>query len=164
MLRRPAATLIALVALSGYAAPVALAAVSATPRALADGPTGHAARTVAVRDEGKLRFVSAQATTLLDEGMVAGSLPGRAAVRFVYNGSPSVSAAFTIHTSGGSISGTARCRLSNPTSPTPSFRGALQITGGGGRYAKARGAGELFGVFHRHGYGLVVQAIGRLTY
>jgi hypothetical protein len=35
---------------------------------------------------------------------------------------------------------------------------------GSGRYARASGSGELFGVFHRHGYALVVQAIGRLRY
>jgi hypothetical protein len=85
-------------------------------------------------------------------------------VRFVYNGSPNASATFTIRTAAGSISGSARARLSNPSSPTPSFRGALQITGGSGRYRHARGSGELFGVFHRHGYGLVFQAFGRLSY
>jgi hypothetical protein len=117
-----------------------------------------------VREEGKLRFVGSSATALIDEGSVGGTLPGRARVRFVYNGSPNVTATFTIRTSAGSLSGSARCRLSNPTSPTPSFRGALRIGGGSGRYARARGSGELFGVFHRHGYGLVVQAIGRLSY
>jgi hypothetical protein len=122
------------------------------------------ARTASVREEGKLRFVGSSATALIDEGSVGGTLPGRARVRFVYNGSPNVAATFAIRTSVGSLSGSARCRLSNPTSPTPSFRGALRITGGSGRYARARGSGELFGVFHRHGYGLVVQAIGRLSY
>ena len=122
------------------------------------------ARSVSVRDEGRLRFVGSSATALIDEGPIGGTLPGRARVRFVYNGSPNVTATFTIRTSGGSLSGSARCRLSNPASPTPSFRGALRISGGSGRYARARGSGELFGVFHRHGYGLVVQAIGRMSY
>lgn len=146
------------------AAPLAALALTAAAPGAAAAHTAHAARTVSVRDEGHLKFRSAQATTLLDEGAVRGSLPGRAAVRFVYNGSPKVSATFTIHTSGGTVTGKAHCRLNNPTSPTPSFRGALQITGGTGRYARARGAGELFGVFHRRGYGLVVQAVGRLRY
>jgi len=123
-----------------------------------------AAHTTNVRDEGSLRFTSDEATSIIDEGGLSGTLPGSGRVYFTYNGSPNVSARFTIHTAGGTIDGTAKCRLNNPNSPTPSFRGALQIVGGSGRYAHARGSGELFGVFHRRGYGLVVQAIGKLSY
>jgi hypothetical protein len=123
-----------------------------------------AAHTTNVRDEGSLRFTSDEATSIVDEGSLSGTLPGSGRVYFTYNGSPNVSARFTIHTAGGTIDGTAKCRLNNPNSPTPSFRGALQIVGGSGRYAHARGSGELFGVFHRRGYGLVVQAIGKLSY
>ena len=86
---------------------------------------------------------------------------------FVYNGEPTVSARFTIYGRSGSISGRAKARLSNPTSPDPSFRGAFTITGGSGRYAHIHGTGELFGVFYRRGsdkYGLVVQTIGKLPY
>lgn len=132
---------------------------------LALGPApAVAARTRGVRDEGALHFVSDEATSIVDEGGLAGTLPGRGRVYFTYNGSPNVSARFTIHTAGGTLDGSAKCRLNNPNSPTPSFRGALAIVGGSGRYSRARGSGELFGVFHRRGYGLVVQAIGKLSY
>jgi hypothetical protein len=124
----------------------------------------HSAHALSVRDEGHLRFVAAQAQALIDAGALSGTLPGRARVRFIYNGSPNVTASFTIAARGGTVSGSAHARLSNPSSPTPSFRGALRVTGGSGRYAHARGSGELFGVFHRHGYGLIFQAIGRMTY
>lgn len=124
----------------------------------------HTASILGVRDEGRLHYVTDTATTIVDEGGVSGTIPGRARVNFDYNGSPTVTASFVIHTSRGSLYGRARCRLHNPTSPTPSFRGALSITAGSGRYARARGGGELFGVFHRRGYALVVQAIGRLRY
>jgi hypothetical protein len=134
----------------------ALACVLVTP--------AGASRTLAVRDEGRLRYRGDSATHIIDEGNVAGTIPGRARVDFAYNGSPNVSARFTIRSSAGSIAGWARCRLNNPNSPVPSFRGTLHITGGSGRYARARGEGELFGVFHRRGYGLVVQAIGELRY
>lgn len=117
-----------------------------------------------VRDEGSLHFLSDEATLIVDEGSLSGTLPGSARVYFTYNGSPDVTARFTIHTRSGNVYGAAKCRLSNPNSLTPSFRGALQIVGGSGRYAHARGSGELFGVFHRRGYGLVVQAIGKLSY
>lgn len=133
--------------------------------ALASGlPATASARTIRVRDEGQLRYRSDSATTIVDEGAVRGTIPGRARVYFVYNGSPNVSAHFVIWARGGSLSGWARCRLHNPTSRVPSFRGALHITRGSGRYRRARGYGELFGLFYRHGYGLVVQAIGSLRY
>lgn len=146
----------------GAVALVALVLGGAAP--VLSGAAPAQARTVSVREEGHLRFLEAQASALIDAGSLAGSLPGQARVRFFYNGSPSVSATFTIRTRSGSIFGAAHARLSNPSSPAPSFRGALRITGGSGRYAHARGSGELFGVFHRHGYGLVFQAIGRLGY
>jgi hypothetical protein len=141
---------------------MAIAAVAAGMAAVA--PVASAARVLPVRDEGSLRYVSSEASSILDEGALHGSLPGRGRVVFVYNGSPTVSARFTIHAAGGTISGNARCRLHNPTSLTPSFRGALAVTGGSGRYAHARGSGELFGVFHRRGYSLLVQAVGRMSY
>lgn len=131
---------------------------------LALQPAPASARTTNVREEGSLRFASDEATQIVDEGGLSGTLPGSGRVYFTYNGSPNVTARFTIRTASGTIDGTAKCRMNNPNSPTPSFRGALVIVGGSGRYARARGSGELFGVFHRRGYGLVVQAIGKLSY
>lgn len=142
--------------------PNAFAAPSARVRANQARVTPEAL--VAVRDEGHMRFVSAEATTIVDEGSMTGTIPGRGRVHFVYNGSPRVSASFSIRAAGGTLYGRATCTLHNPSSPTPSFRGALRIVGGSGRYAHAQGSGELFGVFHRRGYGLVVQALGRLRY
>lgn len=129
-----------------------------------DLTTAQAAGTSRVRDEGSLRFVTSYGSELIDEGRVSGTIPGSARVEFTYNGSPQVSARFTIHGAGGTIGGQAHAKLSNPSTLTPSFRGNLTITGGSGRYAHAHGSGELFGVFHRHGYGLVMQALGTLRY
>ncbi len=134
------------------------------PRVARDSAVARGARALEVNDEGKLHYVTDSATAIVDEGRASGTIPGTARVNFTYNGSPDVSAQFTIRGAGGSISGRARAKLSNPNSLTPSFRGALSITGGSGRYAHADGSGELFGVFHRHGYGLIVQAIGKLRY
>ncbi|HTB50099.1 MAG TPA: hypothetical protein VK701_03910 [Solirubrobacteraceae bacterium] len=127
-------------------------------------PVAHVSRTIGVREEGSLRFLSDEATLIVDEGPLSGTLPGRGRVYFTYDGSPDVTARFAIRTSAGTVEGRATCLLHNPNNPTPSFRGALQIVGGSGRYAHAHGSGELFGVFHRHGYGLIVQAVGRLSY
>lgn len=119
---------------------------------------------LSIHDEGSLRFVSDNATQVIDEGRVGGTFPGSAHVNFTYNGSPRVSATFTIRGSGGSIDGKAQAQLSNPNSPAPSFRGALTIVGGSGRYTHARGSGVLSGIFHRRGYSLIFQASGKLRY
>lgn len=132
--------------------------------AVAPASSAAAARVLNVRDEGHLHLISSEGSELLDEGPATGTVPGKVRVHFVYNGNPAVSAQFTIYGHSGSISGRAKARLSNPTSPEPSFRGAFTITGGSGRYAHIHGTGELFGVFIRRGYALVVQTIGNLAY
>jgi phage gpG-like protein len=139
---------------------VIVVAVAATSSALA-------ARVLNVRDEGKLHFITSNGSEIIDEGEATGTVPGNVRVHFIYNGEPAVSARFTIYGRSGSISGRASGRLSNLTSPDPSFRGAFTITGGSRRYAHIHGTGELFGVFTRRGknkYSLVVQTIGKDPY
>jgi hypothetical protein len=123
-----------------------------------------AARTIGVRDEGSLAFKSSSGSQLIDEGPAKGTLPAWVKVRLTFNGNPTVYAQFTIYTKGGSLNGHATGSVSNPSSPNPSFRGSLTVTGGSGRFAHARGSGELFGVFHRRTFALTVQAIGKLRY
>jgi hypothetical protein len=132
--------------------------------ATAQRRVARAARTLSVHDEGHLVFKRASGSLLLDEGHVTGSFPALVKARFVYDGQPTVSAQLTISGTGGTISARGTGRLSSPTSPTPSFKGSLRVTGGSGRYAHIRGAGELFGVYNRRNYGLTVQAIAKLPY
>lgn len=132
--------------------------------ALAVPGVAQAARTLSVHDEGHLRFVSGAGSALLDEGAVSGTLPGRVRLHFNYSGGSTVSAQLTVSGHGWSIRGEGHVTLSNSTSPSPSFRGSLRITGGAGRFVHASGSGELFGVFYRRSYGLTVQALGKLSY
>ncbi len=137
--------------------------MSATVLLLA--PSGAGAATLRIRDEGYLSFRTSSGSLVVNEGRLAGTLPGRARVRFTYNGSPTVKASFAIVGSGWELRGLATCRLSHPNSSAPSFRGALTLVGGSGRYAHAHGSGELFGVFYRStSYGLEIQALGSLHY
>jgi hypothetical protein len=124
----------------------------------------HAARELGIHDEGHLAFVHSSGSLVFDEGRVSGTFPGSVKVRFLYNGEPQVSASFTISGSGGSISAKGAGTLSSPTSPNPSFKGRMIVTGGTGRYAHIHGDGELFGVFSRRSYALTVQAVGKLPY
>jgi hypothetical protein len=128
------------------------------------GAPPASAHQLSVRDEGRLRFVHSSGSQLIDEGPISGTIRGRVRLRFTYTGDPHVTAALTIYGSAGSISVRATGRLSSPTSTSPSFRGTLSIVGGTGRYAHVSGSGELFGVFYRRSYGMVVQTIGKLRY
>jgi hypothetical protein len=149
LIRRMAA--LAVIVIAGMSSPPTLGSAAA-------------ARVLNVRDEGHLHLISSSGSELIDEGPATGNVPGKVRVHFIYNGNPTVAARFEIRGHSGSISGRAKARLSNPTSPEPSFRGAFRITGGSGRYARIHGTGELFGVFIRRGYALVVQTIGKLPY
>jgi hypothetical protein len=121
-------------------------------------------RTLDVRDEARLRFVRSSGSRLLDEGHATGTFAGPVRAQFTYTGDPAVTAQFTISGSGGSITARGSGTLSDPTTPNPSFRGRMTITGGTGRYSHIRGSGELFGVFNRRNYGLTVQAFAELRY
>ncbi|HTA05021.1 MAG TPA: hypothetical protein VK774_01535, partial [Solirubrobacteraceae bacterium] len=114
----------------------------------------HAARTLSVKDEGHLKLVHSSGSLLIDEGPASGTLPGRTRVQFVYKGEPTVSATITVFGHAGSVTAHGNGRLSSPTSVSPSFSGTLTITGGSGRYAGARGAGRLYGVFNRRTYAM----------
>jgi hypothetical protein len=150
---------------------VALLLAAATGNATAGARSAEAGargapagRALDIREEGRLRFINSYGSELIDEGAATGTLPGKLRVHFLYDGSPEVTAQFTISTGSGSISGRASARLADPTSPAPSFRGTFKTTGGSGRYAHVSGTGELSGVFTRRGYALAVQTIGRLRY
>ncbi len=101
---------------------------------------------------------------LYDEGPARGSFPGTVKIRFLYNGNPDVSAQITIYGRSGSIQAHGSGRLSNPSSPSPSFKGTLTITSGSGRYTHAHGVGAFYGVFYRRSYAITVQTEGTLHY
>lgn len=130
----------------------------------AAGPTAHSAHTIQVKDEAKLHFVHSSGSTLIDEGPATGTIPGMVRIRFTYNGSPNVSATFTVSGHSGSLSVQASGKLSSPTNPKPSFTGTMRVTGGSGRYTHAHGSGHLYGVFNRRTYALTVQTTGTIGY
>jgi hypothetical protein len=133
--------------------------------AAAAQPTrAHSASSVRVKDEGHLRLVKSSGSVLYDEGAAHGTFPGTVKVRFLYNGSPTVSAQITISGHAGSIQAHGSGKMSNPTSANPSFKGALTITSGSGRYSHAHGTGAFYGVFYRRSYGMTVQTEGTLHY
>jgi hypothetical protein len=131
--------------------------------ALAASASAHAAGAINVSDEGHLHYLHSRGNEIIDEGQAKGSIPGRVNAQLTYTGNPNVTARFTLYAHSGTISGYAKGHLSNPNSSTPSFSGALTLTGGAGHYAHARGSGELYGVFDRRNYSMIVQTRGHIT-
>jgi hypothetical protein len=125
-----------------------------------------AASSVYVHDEGHLHYTGSSGSLLNEEGAATGTIPGKLQVHFDYTGtSLTVTAQFTITGRDWSLTGHGTGTLSNPNSPSPSFRGPLTITSGDGRYAHAHAHGELFGVFYRRKhYALTVQTLGELHF
>jgi hypothetical protein len=146
-----------------FALTLALSSLALVTQASA-APRASSARAMSVKDEGHLRLVKSSGSLLIDEGAAKGTIPGSVRVHFVYNGNPTVSAQITIFGRAGTINARASARLSSPTSPSPSFKGTLTITGGSRRYVHAHGSGRLYGVFYRRSYGLLVQTEGTLHY
>ena len=146
------------------AASATLALTAGQSASSASPPRARAAHTVSVKDEGHLHLVHSSGSALFDEGSAHGTIPGTVKVRFTYDGNPSVSAQITIYGHAGTIQAHGNARLSNPTSSAPSFKGSLAIISGSGRYAHAHGSGQLYGVFYRRSYALVVQTEGTLHY
>ncbi len=156
--RQASALLVACLATSGLLATLAPSAGSAR------SARAKATASVSVKDEGYLRLVRSSGSVLYDEGYAHGTFPGNVKIRFLYDGNPNVSAQITIYGHSGSVQASGSGRLSSPTSASPSFKGALTITGGNGRYAHAHGGGTFYGVFYRRSYAITVQTQGTLQY
>ena len=144
-------------------ATICVAAGSASAIA-GETPGATAARAMYVKDEGRLRLTRSSGSKLIDEGPATGTFPGTVRIVFVYDGNPNVSAQITIYGRGGAIQAHGTGKLSSLASPSPSFKGTLTIAGGAGRYAHARGTGQMYGVFYRRSYALTVQTQGTLHY
>jgi hypothetical protein len=126
-------------------------------------PTARAAHVLNVKDEGHLHMVSgSEGSTLVEEGVATGTLPGTVKVRF--NIGAVITASFTIYArGGGSITGHGSGQL-HTTGTYSTFGGSLSVTHGTGRFARAHGTGGLYGSLDRRTYALVVQTLGKLEY
>ncbi len=119
------------------------------------------ARTISGTDSARLRLVHQHETTLSEEGVAKGALPGRMRatliVGSIFRGS------CTIYTSRGSITGHGTA-TPHGTGRYQSFSGTLDITGGSGIFRHAHGRTGLYGTFDRRTFALVVQTTGCISY
>jgi hypothetical protein len=146
---------------AGLATSVCLA-MTATAAA---GTHGKTARVLLVKDTAGLHTANPNSTSsaLVEEGRAIGTLPGTVRARLAV-GVSVVSVRFTISLHGGSISGQATAKLNPGKGEYASFKGALSVTGGSGRYAHAVGSGQVYGTLNHYNYAARVQVIGQLRY
>lgn len=156
VLTAPRIALLALLALATFPALNSPAAGSSTGR-----PAAHAARTLDTTDTAHLHYIRSSGSELFEEGSASGTLPGRMHVQCEIGAS--VTASFTIYTSGGTIRGHASAKP-HGSGIYESFAGSLVATGGTGRYANAHGHAGFYGLFSRKTYALTVQTTGDLSY
>jgi hypothetical protein len=136
-----------------YLSPVASAAMST--------PIGHEARTVSVNDAAHLHPSHFNGSTLLEEGVATGTLPGAVRAKLVI-GTTTVRVSFTIYVRGGSIPGQAVAKLNPGKGEYASFAGTLTVNHGSGHYAHASGSGRVSGTIRRNEDAAVVQVVGQL--
>ena len=89
------------------------------------------------------------------------ALPGTVSVSFELG--PTITGRFTIHTHGGSITGTGSAKL-HSSGLYASFGGTMSVSHGTGRYSHAHGHGGFYGTVNRHTYAAVIQTTGTLSY
>ncbi|MCL2769727.1 MAG: hypothetical protein FWD42_06400 [Solirubrobacterales bacterium] len=155
---RAAATMVALLAAPAPAPAMALATTLAAPTLPA-----HGARLERVTDSAHLTLVHANGNTLVERGRASGGLPGPVEVWLTLRNGIA-SSRFTIHTTGGTLSGRGTGRLKTGNGGYDSFGGSVAVVGGTGRFRAARGRGGLYGSIYRVTDALSVVVVGELHY
>ncbi len=124
-------------------------------------PGAHAARSLNATDTAHLHYISSSGSSVIEEGVASGKLPGRVKVRMEVNAT--VSASFTIYASGGTLVGHGSGAL-HSSGAYASFGGTMSITHGTGRYSHAHGHGGFYGAINRKTFAATVQTTGTLAY
>jgi hypothetical protein len=144
----------------------ALAAVAALGTGAAGAaPNAHAARTLDLKDSANLKLSNKKGFELKESGKASGSLPGTIYIQLKVASERSITAVIQVYPSGGLLKASASGSYRVQSSSTATFTGKLNITGGSGRYSKAKGSGLSFsGTVHRPGDSVSVRVSGNMSY
>ncbi len=141
------------------------AAAVGTGAAGAAGPQAKAARSMSINDSANLRLNNHKGVELKESGTAKGNLPGSIYIQLRLASSHDVTAKIQVYPSGGSVSASASASYRVVTSSSASFSGSLTITGGSGRYSKAKGSHLSFsGTVHRPSDSVSVHVSGPMSY
>jgi hypothetical protein len=156
-LRAPIAALAILV--------LAFAAAVGTGAAGAAGPSAKAAGSLNLSDSANLSLNNHKGVELKESGTAKGNLPGKIYIQLRLASAHSVTAKIQVYPSRGSVAASASATYRVVTSSSASFAGTLTITGGSGRYSKAKGSRLSFsGTVHRPSDSVSVHVSGKMSY
>lgn len=138
----------------------ALLAVSAS----ADGAvSAHSARTLSLKESGRLRLTSKHGFTLNEQGTASGTIGGTIYIHLRLVTSSRVTAEVNIYTHGGSLSGSGSASY-QVRGAVAAFSGALAVTRGSGSYGRAHASNLRFtGTIQRRSDAVTVQLTGPLS-
>jgi hypothetical protein len=137
------------------------ACLFALATALGAGASPAAGAYLHAVDTAKLHYVGAVGEEVYETGSASGSLPGSMRAHMIFTAT--FSGSFAIYTHGGRIDGHGKA-TPHGESVYESFAGTLVVTGGTGRYRRARGIARLYGTFDRESYALTIQTAGTLRF
>jgi len=148
------------------AAALASAAVLGPGAAGAAAPRAKAARTLNLNDSANLVQNNKKGVELKDSGIAKGTLPGKIYIQLRIGQGKVVTARIQVYpNSHDSISASASATYHVNTSTYASFSGTLNVTGGSGRYSKAKGSKLNFsGSVHRPSNSVSVRVTGTMSY
>ncbi|MGH2853611.1 MAG: hypothetical protein ACRDLF_05400, partial [Solirubrobacteraceae bacterium] len=124
---------------------------------------GSSARTISLKEAGRLHATYKHEFTLYEQGSASGTFTGTLYVHMTLVSTSRATAQIKIARSGGSISGyaTATYRRSGGAAD---FSGTLTVTGGSGSYTHVHGSGLSFsGTIQQSTDAITVQMSGRLS-
>jgi hypothetical protein len=142
-------------AFGGQVAPVSAASSPAAAKL---------ARTVSLRESGRLRLTSKKGFTLNERGTASGTISGTIYIHLHLTSDTRVTAEVNIYPRGGSLTGSGSASY-HVVGGYAAFAGTLSITRGSGKYAHARASGLRFtGTIQRRDDSVAVQLSGHMSY
>jgi hypothetical protein len=139
-------------------------AAALIPGAAGARPTAHAARSLTITENASLHLNNKHGLVLKESGNAKGTLSGPLYLQLEVTSTRSVKATVQVYPGGGSIKGSASASY-RVNGATASFTGHLTITGGGGKYSRAKGSGLSFtGTIRRSNDAVSVHVSGKLSY
>jgi hypothetical protein len=144
-------------------APSAIFLIAAT-QAADEMPSANTARTILLKETGRLHLTSRHNFTLNEQGSASGTIAGAIYVHLTAVSSNRVTAEVNIYVSGGSISGNGTASYRREAA-TAVFSGSISFGRGTGSYARAHGSGLSFSgtIAESHGDAIVVHVSGRVS-
>jgi hypothetical protein len=147
------------------ARPLAMLAAVSVPvlPCASDAAPAHTARTISVRDVGRLHLTSHRGFTLNEQGSASGTIAGTIYIHLNIVSVNHVTAEVNIYPRGGSVTGKASASY-HSSGAFATFNGTMSVLRGSGSYNHAHGSGLAFsGTVQRSNDAVTVRVSGRIS-